>query len=404
MQGPWSDLRVIDLSTRVAGPYCSKLFADAGAQVIKVERPGIGDPCRRVGPFYQDDPHPDKSALFLNLNTGKKSITLDLKNRTGKHILLSLIRDADLIIENFKPATMDRLGLSYEALEKLNPSLVLTSISNFGQSGPYRDFKAQEIVLFGMSGAMIQEGEQNLEPLKYAGNQAQYFAGTQAAAVTAAALTAARLQGIGQHVDISIVEAAAMVPQLEVARYGYSGHQPEDRVPRRPYYQHHGTVPSGIHPCKDGYVVFFGGAMYFPRVCELIGRPELAQDPRYATPEALAEHGDLFLVNLLDWFGERTVQEVVERSQAHRVPAAPMNRIEELFQDPQMQARDYWVELDHPVVGRQTYPGVPLIMPDNPMKVGSSAPLLGQHNRDIYQGILGLSSAELVLLREQSVI
>ena len=401
--GPLSDIRVIDLTSFVAGPYCTKLLADAGAEVIKVERPGVGDVSRRTGPFHQDDPHLEKSALFLNFNTGKQSITLDLKTESGRAILKDLACRADVLVESFRPGTMERLGLPFENLEAANPKLIITSISSFGQSGPYRDFKASEIVLFGMSGAMIGEGERQREPLRYAGYQAQCFAGGHAAAVTMCALAGLQLHGMPQRIDISIFDAVSYIPELEVSRFGYSGHQPEDVIARRPYYEQMSSALAGIHPCRDGFVVFFATAGYFDRVCELIGRPELAEDPRFATPQGIAENSGFLLVELLDRFAGQSVQEVVDTAQAHRIPAAPLNRIEDLFDDPQIKARDYWVELDHPLVGPQRYPGVPFRMPASPLSIGA-APLLGQHNDEVYQGLLNLSGAETDLLRKRHVI
>ncbi|MGH8056805.1 MAG: CaiB/BaiF CoA transferase family protein [Candidatus Entotheonellia bacterium] len=179
-----ADVTVLDLTHHIAGPYCTKLLADFGAEVMKVERPDGGDPARRYGPFPHDEPHPERSALFLHLNTNKRGITLNLKSSAGREILRALVREVDILVENFTPHVMPKLGLAYAALESLNPRLVMTSISNFGQTGSYRDYKAQDIVMYAMGGAMNQTGVREREPLKMAGNLMQYQAGNMAAAAT----------------------------------------------------------------------------------------------------------------------------------------------------------------------------------------------------------------------------
>ncbi|MEE8471140.1 MAG: CoA transferase, partial [Dehalococcoidia bacterium] len=176
-----SDVKVLDLTWHIAGPYCTKLLADYGAEVIKVEKPGEGDPTRRMGPFFKDDPHSEKSGPFLHLNTNKKGITLNLKTATGKKILRELVADVDVLVESFRPRVMLGLGLDYPALEKINPGLVMVSISSFGQTGPYRDFKASEIVEYAMGGEMCSTGIADRDPLKIGGNVVQYQAGTTAA-------------------------------------------------------------------------------------------------------------------------------------------------------------------------------------------------------------------------------
>jgi crotonobetainyl-CoA:carnitine CoA-transferase CaiB-like acyl-CoA transferase len=204
-----SDVKVLDLTWHIAGPYCTKLLADFGADVIKIERPGEGDPARKMGPFPHGKAHPERCGLFLHLNTNKKGITLNLKSHKGRKIFKELVKFVDIVVESFSPRVMPSLGLSYENLKRVNPSLVMTSISNFGHNGPYRDFKASEIVEYAMGGEMYSTGIEGREPLKLGGNVVQYQAGTIAAVATMGALFAARYQGVGQHVDVSIMETQA---------------------------------------------------------------------------------------------------------------------------------------------------------------------------------------------------
>lgn len=197
MEMALSDIKVLDLTWYIAGPYCTKLLADYGAEVIKIEKPGCGDPARRMPPFFKDDPDPEKSGLFLHLNTNKRSITLNLKTEAGKDIFKKLVKKADIVVENFSPRVMSSLGLSYAELEKINPMIVMTSISNFGQAGPYRDFKASELVLSAMGSAMRSCGQPDREPLKLYGNVLQYQSGAVSAVATMGTLFGARTMGEG---------------------------------------------------------------------------------------------------------------------------------------------------------------------------------------------------------------
>ncbi|MBI4639776.1 MAG: CoA transferase, partial [Candidatus Tectomicrobia bacterium] len=222
-----SDVKVLDLTHYIAGPYCTKLLADYGADLIKIERPGKGDPARQIGPFLGDDPHPEKSALFLHLNTNKRSLTLNLKSRRGVMIFKELAHQVDIVVENFRPGVMDDFGLSYEELEKINPTLVMTSISNFGQTGPYRDFPASEIVLYGMGGSMLSSGLPDREPVKLARNVGQYQTGVMAAVATMTAFYGANYRGIGQHIDMAIFETQSGSidrRQTALVNYAYTGY------------------------------------------------------------------------------------------------------------------------------------------------------------------------------------
>ena len=250
---PLSDLRVLDLTHGIAGPYCTKLLADFGADVIKVERPDTGDFARSLRPFPQDVPHPEKSGLFLHLNTNKRSVVLDLKTRQGVDNIKELVRDADILVESFRPGVMAHLGLGYETLSQINPNLVMTSISNFGQTGPYRDYLASEITLFAMGGKINITGLPERYPLKLGGNHVQYQAGNVAAMASLFAWYAHKYQGMGgQHVDISIFEtqmASINHRMLALLQYQYNGQRG-----RRLRVGAAGGYPAGFYPCQDGYI------------------------------------------------------------------------------------------------------------------------------------------------------
>ncbi len=397
---PLSDVRVLDLTWHIAGPACTKFFADYGADVIKVERPDGGDPARRLGPFCGDDPHPEKSGLFLFLNTNKRGITLDLKTRTGQKILKALVKDVDVLVENFSPRVMPGLGLDYETLEKINPKLVMTSISNFGQTGPYRDFKASEVIIYAMGGAMCTTGVGDCEPVKKGMNVMQHQGGTMAAAATMIAFYGARAQGAGQHVDVSLMETqmgAIDRRMSELLAYEYNS----ELTPRMDFA---GLLqyPYGIFPCSDGYVDVAGGFMFLNRIERVLKMP-LMETYGGINQFDVNRREDFFGSIWYPWIMERTRKEVVEECQAARVMSAPINTTEDLLNDPAFQERGFWAEADHPVAGRLTYPGRPALCSELPWEIRRPAPLLGQHNEEVYT-TLGYYKEDLVKLREGGII
>jgi crotonobetainyl-CoA:carnitine CoA-transferase CaiB-like acyl-CoA transferase len=399
-----ADITVLDLTHYIAGPYCTKLLADFGAEVIKVERPDGGDPARRYGPFPYDEPHPEKSALFLHLNTNKRGVTLNLQTAAGRDLFMVLVQQADVLVENYSPRVMPSLGLAYETLERLNPRLVMTSISNFGQTGPYRDYKAQDILIYAMGGPMHQTGVPERQPLKMAGNLMQYQAGAMAATATMMGIFAAETQGIGQHIDISLFETQAGTVDRRTTylmAYAYAGEQA-----RRQHSGALGIFPRGIYPCLDGYIYIHSSNEWWSRLVQMLERPDLLTDPRFATPAARlsTEFQAEFDAIFYPWLLERTKQEIMERAQAARVLATAVNTPEDVLQDKHFQARDFFVEVTHPDAGGVIQPGAPFRMSQTPWRMRYPAPRLGQHNEGIYGGLLGLSKEELVVLREQGVI
>jgi len=400
-----SGVKVLDLTWYTAGPYCTKLLADYGAEVLKVEKAGTGDPARRMGPFYKNDPHPEKSGLFLHLNTNKKGITLNLKTTTGQKILKELVKDADILVESFSPRVMPNLGLSYRILEKINPKLVMASISNFGQTGPYRNFKATEIVEYAMGGEMYSTGIDGREPIKLGGNVVQYQAGNVAAVAVIGALFAAEDQGIGQYLDISITETQAGGADRRstyLMGYSFAGvittRWPPPRESVRML-----CMPQGVYPCKDGFVNTLSLPQWWSRYAKLVGQPELVDDPRFANIFS-HEAGLEFDAIWYDWLADHTKNELLEKFVDARIAGAPVSTPEDLLDNPQLKHREYFVEIDHPETGKVTYPGAPFKMSETPWKIQHPAPLLGQHNEEIYCHRMGYSKEELVKLREGGII
>jgi CoA:oxalate CoA-transferase len=387
------DVRVLELSKDVAGPFCTKLLAGLGAEVIKVERPGSGDVSRRSGPFPGVEPHPEQSALFLYLNTGKRSITLDIASQTGAAILRRLAQECDILVESFRPGYLDSWGLSYDSLEGLNRGLIYTSVTPFGQSGPYRDYKGSELIAQATGGLMQTIGLPDHEPLKIGGDAALYTTGITAFSATMIALYARDVQGYGQHVDVSAMETMA------VAQIHSSIHQQFGRTPAR--------RESPLVRARDGWVSpgLERGVRQdtWPRVCDLIGRPDLKDDPLFNTPEGRREHQQDLLAILGAWIATRPKEEVYHIFQELRSVAGYVATVEDLFTSRQLTARQFFQAIEHPYTGEGKYPGAPFGIQGNPWR-HARAPLLGEHNGEIYGGRLGFTSEELARLRGLGII
>ena len=395
-------INVLDLTHHTAGPFCTKLLADYGADVIKIERPGEGDGARRAGSFPEDIPDPEKSGLFLYLNTNKKGITLNLKTKTGVEIFQNLLKESDILVENFSPGVMPSLGLDYQTLKKVKPKLVMTSISNFGQTGPYRDWKATEITLFALSGRMYKTGDPDREPLKYALNAYQYYAGEMASLVTIAAVMRSTVTGIGDHIDISILETIAGDAENKLITWDFTGDKGTRATARNyPMYLW------GGFPAKDGFVGLQGtgrGETWLMRLYSMIGHPELKDDPRFSIPENWLKYYDEFNALVYSWLGDHTKQEIFDAAAEVRYPAAPVYTTEELVNNPHYHERGYFVDIEHSGAGKLTHPGAPFKMSEAGYEVKMPAPVLGQHNREIYCEHLGYSEYDLSILRTRGII
>lgn len=398
------DVRVLDFTHYLAGPFCTKLLADYGADVIKVERPDGGDPARRLGPFPQDIPHPEKSGTFLALNTNKRGITLNLKTEAGRRIALRLIEEwADIVVESFRPGTMARFGLDYETVRKVKPNLVYVSISNFGQTGPYRDYLTSDIITYAMGGEMYSTGLDFREPLKLGGTYALFQGGAVAAVAALGAFYLARYGGVGQWVDVSLMDAHIACQDRRMpalVAYQYTG-EVSERIPLG-----QAGYPIGIYPCADGYFEFMGGLQNWPRTVKMLGEPDWLKDPKWHTPTAQLDPAlrEEFEAHFLPWCMERTKRELWELAQQHGVYGAPVYTVEDMANDPVFNERGAFTEIEHPVAGRFRYPGRPFLMSETPWTVRRPAPTLGQHNEEVLCGMLGYSREDLVLLHEQGVI
>lgn len=381
------DLKVIDLTQHIAGPYCTKLLADYGADVIKVERPGGGDPARRMGPFPGHEPHPEKSGIFLYLNTNKRGVTLDLKSDGGRAALLDMVRDADVLVESYSPRVMPSLGLDYQALTRVNPNLIMTSVSNFGQNGRYRDYLATELVHYALCGMAYITGGYHREPVKHGYNQAQYLGGVAAASGTVAALLGLWRGGRGQQVDVSILECVCSTLFTTLNDYTYAG-----MVSRRQPSQ--GSSLRYPAPTKEGYILPTPGVMGdWETYAEMTGVPEL-HDPKFATPAGRQLHSDEVDDLLKAKWLEKTAEEWFHHAQEWRFPFSPVQTMADISSSPQLQKRGYFVEFPHPAVGTLRYPGAPFRMSETPRRQNRPAPKLGEHNREVF-GELGYEGGEV---------
>jgi len=336
--------------------------------------------------------------------TNKKSITLNLKSQTGRNIFKELVKGADILVENFRPRVMPSLGLGYDELEKVNPRIVMTSISNFGQSGPYRDFKASELILYGMGGAMYACGLPEREPQKLAGTFLLYQAGIAAANATLAAFFVSELQGEGQQIDVAITEAIASgVDRLHTNLMAYSFNQ--EVQPRLATFL--SSAPgTGAYPCQDGYIDLVLTQMrYLERTRNFLGHPDFLEDPKWEDPTVSAnpELRDEFNAFYLNWLGDKTKKEVTELADKNGILGAPLNTIEDVFNDPHFAERKTFIEIDHPMTGPLKYATRPFRMSETPWQLRRPAPLLGEHNKEVY-GEIGYSEQDLARLKGQGVI
>lgn len=397
-------VKVVDLTQHIAGPFCTKLLADHGAMVAKIERPRTGDPSRRLGPFLHDTEHVEGSGLFLQLNTNKLSVTLDLKTGTGREALLRLVRGADIVVESFAPRVMPSLGLDYETLHSVNPHLVMASISNFGQTGPYRDYKMSEITLYALGGTMASTGLAGREPVKLALTVMQVYAGMVCSTAVVGAYMGSLRHGTGQHVDLSLhhIMAANQDRGLQAtAAYQYLG-----QVGERSSLGSGNITPASAYPCADGYVQMFALVQSWRAACLLIDRPDLIEDPHFTAPENRTGNPEVkaeFESIFLEWLSRHGKQEIMEKGQALGYICGAGNTMEEAFADQQLNSRGFFVDVDHPYAGHLRYPGAPMKMSTTPWRAGR-APLLGEHTEKVLQEMAGLDAKEIDRMRDEGVI
>ena len=391
---PLDDLTVVDLSRALAGPYCTMMLADLGARVIKVETPDGGDDTRGWGPPFLGG----ESAYFLSINRNKESLTLNLKTSRGRDLLWRLLERADVLVENFRPGAMDRLGLPYDAVHERIPRVVYCSISGFGQTGPYRERAAYDLIVQGMGGIMSITGEPQGPPTKVGVAVGDICAGMFAAYAILAALRVRDRTGRGQWVDASMLDGQVAWMTYAAANYFATGEDPS-----RFGSAHPNLVPYQAFPSGDGFVnVAVGSEGLWQKFCEALEVP-LASDPRFATNAARVAHRTELLDILMPVFARRTTAEWVNRLLRAGVPAGPISGMSEVMSDPQVGHRGMVVDLDHPRAGRIRVNGVPVKFSETPGAVRMPPPVLGEHSEAILRSI-GIGGDEIAALRKEGVI
>lgn len=379
-----------------------------GAEVIKVEPPVEGDPSRKWGPFPSDEPHPERSAAFLYLNRNKRGVTLDLNREEGRRLFLELLEVGDAVVESFEPGVLDSMGLSSAIIRKHNPAIIVSSVTNFGQMGPYSHFKGGELVLDAISGWAQVTGYADREPLKPALQQAQYAAGVNAAIHTIAALNHRQSSGQGRTIDISVMETAVHFVGNSIGRYTHGiGTQVRAgnwtglvRGSTAPF-----SHPTEIYECQDGHIgVAVQTAGQWEMFTVLVDIPELKEDSRFSLDYAERGRNAVELNRLVaPWFMERTRKEIFELFGEYRIPCGMVYNTAEIPQDPQHRHVGFFTDLEHPDAGTLPYPGSPFHGVDFPWKM-QRAPGLGEHNSQVYCGLLGHSTEELSKLGGMEVI
>jgi crotonobetainyl-CoA:carnitine CoA-transferase CaiB-like acyl-CoA transferase len=395
-KGALADLSVLELGSMVAAPYCAKLLADLGADVVKVEPPGKGDPARLRGPFPGDMPHPERSALFLYVNTSKQGITLDPGKEEGQRIFRELASSVDVLIEDRPPGELAALGLGYAQLAELNPRLVVTSITPFGQTGPYSGWRSHPLNSYHASGYSspfyVPGAGEERPPVKAGGYLGEYDAGLTAAIGTMAAVIGAAASGRGQHVDVSEQEAMMCLERVDIGRLSNDPNpQPRQMV-------------GGLTRAKDGYFMVTPLENHqWQGLIRAMGEPEWSKADWCQDELGRLAHRDEAREHIEAWAAEHTRDEIYRACQAEGTPAGPVRNVAEVRAWEQARARDFFVEIDHAAAGRQVYPSAPYRFSQTPW-AGSAAPLLGQHNEPIYCERLGYSRQELEDLAAAGVI
>ena len=380
--GALSGITVLDLSRVLAGPWASQLLADLGANVIKIENPGSGDDTRHWGPPWTG-PDRGESAYYLCANRGKRSVTLDLKSESGKAALRELAAGADVMLENFKTGTTRKLGIDYETLSELNPRLVYCSITGFGQTGPYRNLPGYDFLVQAMGGLMSVTGERDGEPgggpQKVGVALSDILTGLYASNGILAALHERERSGLGQHIDLALLDVTAACLANQATNFLVG-----NVVPGRLGNAHPNIVPYQSFATADGhFILAVGNDQQFSRLCEIVTMPELAEDPAFSTNAARVAHRDSLIAKLSPVFEEQTSDHWLSACQARNVPAGPINTIDEVFADEQVRARDMVVEMSHPENDGLQLVGNPLKLSRTPVAYERPPPLLGQHNDEV---------------------
>ena len=397
-----AELRVIEYGQLVSAPYAGKLMADLGADVIKIEPPRSGDPARQRGPFPRGEPDLECSGLFLYLNSNKRGITLDPSRQEGRRLLYDLVAQCDVLLHNAPPGEMAQLGLDFEALRKSNSRLVMTSITPFGLDGPHSGYQATDMVLWAAGGVATLNGggpgSDEMPPLKAFGSQAEIQGGVNAGVATLAAIFERAISGSGQHVDVSIQECVASILELTFEYWPYQG-LVASRLGAKP------IQPLDFLECQDGWIFLCCVEEHqWQAFVEMMGNPDWAGMELFENRLARGANWDALKLLLNEWTMSHKVDDLYRAAQARRIPIAPVSTMGDLLNSPHLQTRGFFAVIDHPQARALRYPGAPYNLSATPWKLDRPAPLLGQHNEEVYGRQLGLSQTRIAELQQQEVI
>jgi crotonobetainyl-CoA:carnitine CoA-transferase CaiB-like acyl-CoA transferase len=401
MLGLLDDLRVLELTHSLSGAFCAKLLADQGADTLKIEPPGRGDPARYEPPFIGGAPQPGHSALFLAFNTNKRSITLDLSTRTGRAILLRLCAERDVLIETFAPGYLADLGLGYAVLQQVNPGLIVTSITAFGQTGPYRDYWGNDLIAQAMGGFLYMTGETNRPPMGTALAQMEIVAARNAVVAIMAALLQQRQTGAGQPIDVSMMEAVVSTPPNFIHQYSFTG-----AIAGRGSGE--SAVLDGMHLATGDSPVTLTtagtGGNPMETWADFLDEPRL-RDPKFSRRQGRAQHWEELLALVQGKLSRWKAHDFMKQAMDQRLVVGVVQSPEEVVNCPHLADRGSFVAIDHADVGTLRYPGAGFLIDGvNPLAGGRAAPRLGEHNAAVYGGELGFSCEELVTLRAAGVM
>ena len=397
MSGPLEGIKVLDLSWVLAGPFASMILCDLGAEVVKVERPGTGDIARGTAPLKDG-----VSYYFFSINRGKKSITIDLKSERGRELFLRLVKGADVLLENFVPGTMARLGLSYEVIRGHNPAIIYAACSGFGQTGPYAAKPALDIIVQGMGGMMSITGEPGGGPVRPGASLGDITAGLFTAIGILAALQERNKSGLGQMVDIGMLDCQVAVLENAFARYFATGEVPGPLGTRHP-----SATPFQAFPTKDGHIVLalsWGVEDQWALFCAKLDRVDLIDDERFETGPLRTQHHSELEPILMEALKTKTTAEWIVEFEEIDMPCGPVNTIDKVAADPQIKAREMLVELAHPQVGSFIVPNTPIKLSRTPGRVDKPAPELGEHTAEILSRWLGMAEEEIEALKRENII
>ena len=396
-KGPLSGLRVLDLTRVLAGPTCTQMLGDLGAEVIKIERPEAGDDTRGFAPPFV--PNTRESAYFVGINRNKKSVTLDIAKPEGQAIVHRLLESCDVLVENFKVGALAKYGLAWEQLSPKHPRLIYCSITGFGQTGPYAPRPGYDSLIQGMGGIMSLTGEPDGLPQKVGVPVADLFAGLYGCIGLLAALNHRNATGQGQRIDIGMLDTHVAWLANQGMNYLATGENPP-----RLGNQHPNIVPYQVFPTADGYMVLsVGNDPTFERFCKNFGQEQLLSDPRFATNAARVENRQLVTDTLTPLMRTRTTAEWVEKLEALKIGCGPINTLEQVFADPHVQARGCVVEMPHASGETVKVIANPVRLSATPPAYNSAPPLLGQHTAEVLGGLLGMGEAEIAALKEKGV-